>query len=126
FGVAGRQVRYHPHAAEFNRFAIVQDAVRRDGREGELVAPLEVATAPGGQLRRVGFADGQPRPGQRLQLRQAPRVVVVRVAVDQQLDVFEPEAELFDVITNLRHGFSEAAVEQDVAARRGDQVRADL
>ena len=53
-------------------------------------------------------------------------VVEMGVAVEQNLDVIELESELDDVRLDLRRGLDEAAVDQDVTRRRGDQVGGDV
>ena len=48
------------------------------------------------------------------------------VAIDQDLDVFKTKTELRDVLLDLRDGFIEAAVEQDVTSWSGNQKRTNL
>ena len=52
-------------------------------------------------------------------------VVDVSVTGEQDLHVFEPETERADVVSQARHRGLEAAVEEDVSLRGGDQVLRD-
>ena len=65
FGMAGCKMSDHPDAAEFYRFAIVQDAVGFDRRKGQGIAPLKIAFAAIGQQRRIGFTGREPCAGER-------------------------------------------------------------
>lgn len=53
-------------------------------------------------------------------------MIVMGVAIEQDLDVCKAKAELLDVLLNLRDRFIEAAVEQDVTVRSGDQIRTNF
>jgi hypothetical protein len=53
-------------------------------------------------------------------------VVEVRLRIEQHPHVLGTKAELADVGEDLRRRLDEAAVEEDVAPRRGDEERGDL
>src|SRR5207253_11491788 len=54
------------------------------------------------------------------------RVIDVGMAVEQDLDVLEVEAELPHAVADQGDGRFEPAVEEDMALRRGDQERGDV
>src|ERR1051325_10836253 len=53
-------------------------------------------------------------------------MVRMRVAVDENLDVFQFKSQLLDVLPDQRHGLGEAAIEKDVALRRGNEIGGDV
>ena len=50
----------------------------------------------------------------------------MRVADEQDLHIREFEAELFDAVSNQWNGLYKAAVDDDVALRRGDEIRRQI
>lgn len=70
-------------------------------------------------------------PAKALQLRNAPGVVEVNVGIDDELDVFDAEAEGANIGDDLRDGFGEASVDENMAGCGGDEndaeaMRADV
>src|SRR5262249_19707762 len=124
--MAWRQSRDQHGAAQLDAIAVGDDTVDRTGRPGVAIAVGPLALAAGGDhrgvLRRGQYARAGQAPHQRVPL----DVIDVRVAGEQDLDVRDPEAERLDAALERRHVGLEAAVEQDVPARRGDQEDAHV
>ena len=121
-GVAWGFMRDEDGAAEMNCVAIVQDAIDPGGWVESAVAVGEVCAT-------ARFYDGYvcvhhhvAGAGEVLDCGAAGGVVDVGVADEQDLDVGEAEAELFDAVTNLRHRLLEVGVDEDVA-RGGDDKK---
>ena len=53
-------------------------------------------------------------------------MIAMRVAVQQKFHIGQFESEFDDVALDLRRGFDKAAVEEEMAFWRGDQVRTDF
>ncbi len=83
---------------------------------------LELA-GTGVEHARVAFAGDHFRAGVLFQFGQAAAMVVVRVAVQQDLDVFDRKAERGDVLLDERRGFGQPAVQQNVAGRSPNEER---
>ncbi len=105
FGVARSEVRGENRAAEAHRVAVVQHAVDVSGRElhGMIRAVLKIGFAAGLDDRDVGIHDGIFGASEADDLGAAGAVVVVRMADEQNLDVFKVEAKGFNAFTNERH-----------------------
>ena len=99
-------------------FAVVQHLVhlhrRRAHRLVALAAEIEAALERGD----VAFHRLQLRAGILLELRQAAGMIEVGMAVEQEFESDDLEAELGDVGLDLRHGLGNGAIEQDVPLRR--------
>ncbi len=123
--VARREVGRQGRGAESHPVAIVQDTVYLCGRKmrGGISAVKKVAAPTrfyGGYVRGHHRNLGM---GQAFEFSQAPNVVEMGLAVEQDFNVLQREAQRFHVLTDLRGGGGQIAVEQEVAARRGNQVR---
>ncbi len=81
---------------------------------------------PRASCTRVGFAGEELRAGPLPQRGEAAGVVGVGLAVDEELDVLQLEAELPDAVADEGRGLHEAAVDHDVPRGRGDQERRDI
>lgn len=106
----------HRHAAKTYGVAVVNHAIGSDG--GKRVALLEPRN-----FFRKGY---ELRASQSFELGKAARVVQMLVAAEQDFNVGHFEAEGLDVVFNLRRGFDEAPVQNDVARWRDNQVRGDV
>ena len=124
--VAGGQVRREHRFAEPHRIAVVQRSIDLD--RFEQFAPTTIERAAPFVLERHDFLRHglELRAAVVLEPGEAAGVVRVRVAVEDDFDVGEPETERGDVRFDLRRRFGKAAVDQDQAARRDDQVRGDV
>src|SRR5262249_19795958 len=71
-------------------------------------------------------ADHQSRAGQRLHLREAARMVVMRLRIQEDLDVADLESQFCDVCLDERHRRLVSRIEQDVSLIGGDQIRPDI
>ena len=124
-GMARRDQGGQLESAERDHVAMVQPAVDLYGREGAVVSEEIIAEPAALQEGRVLDARHQPRSGELLKSGEAAGMVEVSVAVEQDLDVFETEPELFDAGADQRHGLFESSVNQDVPFRSGQQERGD-
>lgn len=68
---------------------------------------MEVVVPAAREEERVSGARGEPGSGPALELGQAPRVVLMGVVVEENLDVRELESELLDVGLDLRRRLGE-------------------
>src|ERR1044071_2825679 len=124
--VAGGNVRGHRDAAEGDGLAVFDDAIGDDRRVEEAIAEIRIVFPAARVLRAITLAGDELRMRDALQLRDAAGVIVVRVAAEDVLDVGDFESELLDVRANHRRGLFEAAVEEEVTLRRGDEIRRDV
>src|SRR5262249_26723714 len=124
--VAGSEVRGDSERAHAQFLAVGDLPHVLQGREVVVLPPerelrilcrgtAAFERAPGGRAR------GNLRTAGPLQGRDTAGVVVVRVRVQDELHVFQAEAELPDVRGDLRRGLREAAIDEDVAFLRGDE-----
>src|SRR5690606_26313123 len=100
------------------------DFVYRRNRIAELELRI-VAFAPAAlhRARRL-CARGDARAAQALQLRDAARVVAMRVRVDDELDVVHAKAERTDALCDEGGGVGQRTVDEHMAVIGGDQDRA--
>jgi hypothetical protein len=123
-----RQVRRQGHAAEGHLIQVSDDPIRLGGLVGDHVVAhgQEVALAPTRQEISVRLAHHDPGTGEPLDQRMPACVIDVRVAVQQELDVLEPEPERPHALPDERNRLGEPAVEQEVPLRCGDQEQGDV
>jgi methylthioribulose-1-phosphate dehydratase len=108
--------------------AIVQGVVDFGGWElhGGIGTISEVGFAARFDSWHVGVHDAVARAGLLLELGAAGAVVVVGVADEQGFDLMGLEAELLDAGLNLGGGCGQVAVDEDVAAGRGDEIAGEV
>ena len=126
--MAGCQVRSECDAAEADGAAIVQNAIDVNGRIVlvGIGTVLEIGATARLDDGDVAVHDVILCAGE-LNDRSASRaVVVVRVADEENLDIAKVEAERFDTFANERDRRFEAAVDEDEAAGRGDEIRSEV
>src|SRR5262249_47309807 len=121
-GVAGREVGDQGNAAERDLFAVLDDVVDLDGREGVFLAEARIGFAAALEEAGVGCAGIDSGAGPLLYGGLGGDVIEMGLAVDHDLDVAEVEAEGLDVVQDDRGGGFIAGVEEEVAGRRGDEV----
>src|SRR5580658_2659466 len=109
----------HRRAAQTYSIAIVNHAIRLHRRETSFQE--EVSAAASGEHRRVAFHRDELRTGALFQFRQPSGVIVMRMAIEEELYVLKPETELANVRLDLRSSFREAPIEEDVSRRRHNQ-----
>ena len=114
--------------AEGDLFAVVEDVVDLDwGKEGAgVVVEEEVGAAAGLGVGDVTLHYLDLGMGQALNLGHAGDVVVVGLAVEEDFGIGEAESESLDVLADLGRRGSQIAVDEDVALRRGDEVRGEI
>ena len=97
-------MRRHGEIADAEHFAVLDDTHLRDRRELPGEHELRVVGGRSALLERPcpGRAGRHHGPARTLERRDAAGVIVVRVRVQDQLDVGGPEADLADVLVN--HG----------------------
>jgi hypothetical protein len=127
FGVAGREMTRQRCAAERDLVAVAQNAVGLGGAIAHHLFGVrrEVIRAAAGQQGGVGLAHQDARAGQLLHQRVAAGVIGVRVAVQDDFDVREFEAEFRHAVADARHGRFKPGIHEDVPLRRGDEKRTD-
>jgi hypothetical protein len=112
--------------AEFYDLALVNDSVHRDGLERLSATEVRVADAAVFQHRGIFLGRQHPGAGDFLDLGQGRRVIVMGLHLQQDLDVFQPEAKRLDVIADQRGGILEAGVDQNLPGVGGDQEHAQI
>jgi hypothetical protein len=126
--VAGCEVRRDLNTAGVERLSVFQDLYSRRNTihwfdDAELwIGPKHLALPKYFRRPRTRRHAGA---AQMLNFRDPARVVVMGVRVENQLNVFDPEAEFLDVFRDLRYGFREGRVDEDVAGFRSNQNRAE-
>ena len=121
-GMARRQVGDHYLIAELDGFSVVDNLIGGDQWKGERVAEAKITVPAATKEWGVALAGQEFRSCDFLELSQSAGVIEMRMAVQQKFYIGQFESELGDVALDLRRGFDKAAVEQEIAFWRGDQV----
>jgi hypothetical protein len=123
-GVPGGEVRGEDGVPEPDLVAIVEDAVHFCGLvEGSCgIAVLEIPLPAGFDFGHVRIHHHILRTSQLLDGSTTRAVIPMRVADQENLDVAEVKAQLFDTVSYQRDRACKTAVDQNVALRRRDQV----
>lgn len=109
-------------AYDLTRLEHIHVADRWHGQRDAVLRIIMVGQSVGDHRRARGTRD-DARTARILDRRDATRVVVVRVRVEDDLDVGRAEAEGRDVLEDERGGVGETAVDEDMALLRCDQQR---
>lgn len=112
-GVPRRRVGRQLGLAEPHPVAVGDAPVHRDRRKRQAVAEEEVSMAARREQRRVRPSRHHPGTGRPLQPAQASGVIVVGVAVEEQLHVTGPVSQGGEIPEDLRGGLGEPAVDED-------------
>ena len=123
--MAGGEGRGQAEASELDALPVADVLVGCDRLVGIVVAVGEVAPPAPLHLRAIRLAGDEARSGPALQLGESPAMVVVGVAVEEQLHVGEVEAERLDVPFQPGEHLHRTGVEQHVPHRGGQEKRAD-
>ena len=102
--MAGREMGCQRERADVQRFTILDDSYVSDRLNGRELPILRIVTSRMPRLQRKcrELARRHGSAAQPMQLRYATRVIEVHVRVENEFDVFDPEAERLDVGDNLR------------------------
>ena len=120
-GVTRRDHGGQGDAAQLDGLAVIDRAVDLDRREAQPLVGFRSRIDAVFQGIALGHAGNHRGAGVGLQLGHAAGMVEVAVAVQQDLDVRQFEAELLDVVLNHLGVLRQADIQQDVALGRGDQ-----
>lgn len=125
--VARREVSGHREETNVQRLAIFNDLHVWNGndRRQDTVLRIIMCDEPRPQDFRGRCAGCNYRSGTTLDLSDSTSVIEVHVRVEDELDVFDPEAECVDVREDTRRGLWKAAVNENVATARRDENGAE-
>ena len=125
--MAGSEVRRQGDSAERHRVAVFDDAIGFDRLICQQVfgERTEIIGATGFHEVRIGGAYDNLRARPLFHRRVTARVIHVRVAVEDELDIADFETKFLDVRANLRHTFLKGRVDENMPLRRGNEPGAD-
>jgi hypothetical protein len=128
FRVSGGEVRGENSRPQRHLVAVVESTVYLDRLEvkSRLVVEEEVRAATGFDCRDIGIHNLNLRVRQPFDLCRTGNVIGVGLAVEEDFGIGEAEAQGLDVLADLRNGRGQVRIDEDVALRRGDQVRTEI
>src|SRR6266436_8443386 len=114
-------MRGQAHTAELDTISIGNNAVWGNRLVRELVAPVEISFPSAHYKLAVEFARDHGRIRAAFHLCEAPTVVKMCVAVQQELQVSRSKSKFLDVGCHLRQHLNGACIQQNVSCRGHNQ-----